>query len=114
MKLPNVEKAVVTKGKITEYLLSREHWTGRGKERFFSQFGFRPSAWRILADALVKHAAANEVESVEKTVFGEKYIIEGEIETPSGRRPVVRAVWFIGKGESIPQFVTAYPVERRK
>lgn len=114
MRLPSVEKAAVPKEKITEYLLSREHWAGRSKARFFLRLGFRPRAWRKLADTLLEHAAANEVENVEKTIFGEKYIIEGEIETPSGKRPVVRAVWFIGRGESDPRFVTAYPVGGRE
>lgn len=114
MKLPGVEQAVVSKEKIIGYLLSLEHWSGRGKAIFFLRFGFQTKKWRELADALIEHAAANEIESEVKTDYGKKYIIEGEIETPSGRRPVVRTVWFIAKGESIPRFVTAYPEERRK
>ena len=114
MKLPCVEKAVVPKEKITEYLLSPEHWSGKEKAAFFMRYGFHPNEWRGLADALMEHAAENDIENVEKTYFGKKYIIEGEIATPSGRRPVIRAVWFIEKGESIARFVTAYPVERRK
>ena len=114
MKLPGVEKAVVSREKIAGYLLSREHWTGRGKAAFFSAYGFKTEEWRVLADALLAHAAENEVLREEETVFGNKFIIEGEIETPSGRRPVIRAVWFTGKDETVPRFVTAYPFERRK
>jgi hypothetical protein len=32
------------------------------------------------------------------------------METPDGRKPVVRSVWFIEHGSQTPRFVTAYPL----
>jgi predicted ATP-dependent endonuclease of OLD family len=33
------------------------------------------------------------------------------IETPCGRMPSIRSVWFVEAGQDIPCFVTAYPLE---
>jgi len=38
--------------------------------------------------------------------------ILGTLAAPNGRKPLVRAVWFIETGENKPKFVTAYPLER--
>jgi len=112
MKLPNAEIAAPPpKEKITGYLLNSDHLAGRGKARFFSRFGFSLKAWRVLAAALNKHAIGNDISGVEVTDYGKKYIIEGKLDTPSGRSPTIRAVWFISRGETVPRFVTAYPVE---
>ncbi|HUT55058.1 MAG TPA: hypothetical protein VM658_16840 [bacterium] len=89
MKLPGLDQAEVKKDKIAGYLLSPSHRTGRGKAEFFSGFGFSSERWDRLARALVTHAAVNEVATVEENQFGTRYTIEGELETPDGRRPLV-------------------------
>ena len=45
-----------------------------------------------------------------ETEFGTRYTIEGMLRTPDGRRPLVRVVWFVDKGDNRPRLVTAYPV----
>ena len=40
MKLPNLEKAIVPREKIVDYLLSFVHKDGRAKAEFFMRFGF--------------------------------------------------------------------------
>jgi hypothetical protein len=42
---------------------------------------------------------------------GQKYIVEGNIETPSGKTPRVRTVWIVDRGLETPRLVTAYPRE---
>ena len=42
---------------------------------------------------------------------GRKYIVEGRIETPGGRTPLVRTVWIVDQGFDTPRLVTAYPQE---
>jgi hypothetical protein len=37
MRLPNAEKAVIERRKLTEYLLSETHPTGRFKAQFFKK-----------------------------------------------------------------------------
>ena len=65
MKLPNVERAIVARRKITEYLLSTEHPNGKSKASFFLGFGFTSAQWTVMADALKLHALTNELTKVE-------------------------------------------------
>jgi len=110
MKLPNVEAAVVSEDKITGYLLSPTHRDGRHKAAVFLGFGFAADAWQALAAALLKHAADHEVARVESTPFGTRYVVEGTIDTPYGRTPGIRSVWFLETGQDVARFVTAYPL----
>ena len=113
MKLPNAEQAVVPETKIAGYLLSTSHPQGRHKEAFFGRYGFSASSWQTLAAALLQHAAMHDVTDVAGSPFGTRYIIEGSLDSPDGRRPAVRSVWFMENGETAPRFVTAYPLQRR-
>lgn len=110
MKLPNAGEGVVPAEKIIGYLLSFSHPDGRGKAQFFARFGFSVENWQVLASALLDHAARNEVARVENSSFGTRYMVEGIMETPDGRKPVVRSAWFIEHGSRTPRFVTAYPL----
>ena len=109
MKMSGLVRAVVPKDKITLYLLSETHPTGRAKASFFGGYGFSLAVWEELAESLVRHAASHEVAATEESRFGVKYTIEGPLETPDGRNPRVRVVWFVRKGEAAPRLVTAYP-----
>ena len=111
--IPNFETAVISDAKIRDYLLSTSHPFGRDKAAFFRQFGFSRDAWPRLALALIHHAEENEVISEEDSPFGVRYTVEGRLETPDGRNPMVRVVWFVRQGEQIPRLVTAYPTPRR-
>lgn len=88
MKLPSAGEGAVPAEKIIGYLLSFSHPDGRGKARFFAHFGFSVENWQVLASALLDHAARNEVARVENSSFGTRYIVEGIMETPDGRKPV--------------------------
>ena len=41
---------------------------------------------------------------------GVTYIVEGPLETPSGRKPRIRTVWLVETGQLAPRFITAYPL----
>ena len=110
MKLPSAQAAVVSEGKITGYLLSPTHRDGRHKAAFFLGFSFTADTWQKLAAALLKHAADHEVAKVENTPFGTRYVVDGTIDTPYGRTPSIRSVWFLETGQDVPRFVTAYPL----
>ena len=111
MKLPEYAHATVDERKITAYLLSLTHPVGRSKARYFISYGFSADAWQILADALKRHAVENDMVEVLPTPRGISYTVEGELATPSGRRPKVRVVWFQETGELSPHLVTAYPLK---
>ena len=107
MELPFLERLRVDESKIVGYLLS--HASGHGKAAFFSGFGFRVEAWQELADAIKAHAGANPVAAVVDSLYGTRYSVDGELQTPSGRRPRVRTVWILESGSEEPRFITAHP-----
>jgi hypothetical protein len=110
MKLPNVDKAIIRRAKIVDYLLSPTHRDGRGKAGFFTRFGFTADAWEMLAEALRLHATECDIVKIEVTPFGTRYVIEGALNAPDGRRPQVRVIWFIEMGSDTPHLATAYPL----
>lgn len=109
-RLPNADAAIVDETKVTGYLLSTTHPYGRTKAEFFREFGFVAEDWQALRQALREHALSHPVESVKETPFGRKYIVNGPLATPGGRKPRIRTVWFIEQGEQTPRLVTAYPI----
>ena len=94
-----------------KYLLNLEHKQG-GKDKavFFMRFGFTIEAWEVLAQALLAHAAVHEVASTSEKEDVTNYVIEGELNTPDKRQPLVRTVWALEEGSDSPRFVTAYPL----
>lgn len=111
MKLPNASLALVEREKITEYLLNREHPDNGGKADFFIGLGFSLNEWEILAESLRRVARFSGVSRSMESAHGKKYIVEGDLQTPSGKTPKVRTVWIVDAGESIARLVTAYPHE---
>ena len=109
MKLPHAEHARVDREKITDYLLSPSHPDGASKTAFFTSYGFRAEEWQVFAEALRKHGQTHPVVKVVDSSYGSRYSIDGILEAPDGRRPLVRTVWILGKGSTEPRLVTAYP-----
>jgi hypothetical protein len=111
MKLPILEHLEIPQRKIVNYLLDLTHPDGRGKAIFFIRFGFTLENWEQLTDALRTHAYEHEVAQVEQSTFGVRYVVEGILNTPDGRNPMVRSVWFVETDQDITRFVTAYALE---
>jgi uncharacterized protein DUF6883 len=111
MKLPHNDRLEIPQRKIINYLLDLTHPDGRGKAIFFLHFGFSVEKWGVLALALRKHGIDHDVSKVENSTFGKRYVIEGVLETPDGRNPQVRSVWFVEKESEVTRFVTAYALE---
>lgn len=109
MMLPDADRARVERTKLTDYLLSLSHPDGRSKAQFFMSFGFRSEDWRILAEALRVVGASNPIVAVVESPHGARYTINGALQTPDGRTPIVRTVWIMEPGNS-PRLVTAYPL----
>jgi hypothetical protein len=109
MKLPNCEAAVVEEQKIVVYLLNPSHPEGASKAKFFSTLGFRIDQWQDLADALCQIPQESPVVKMVETPHGQKYIVDGILETPSGASPAVRTVWIVDSGSQAPRLVTGFP-----
>ena len=97
--------------KITDYLLSESHAVGKSKARYFRSYGFNDEAASNLAQGLLEIAQNAPVDSSERSPYGTKYIVDGELETPNGDMIRVRTIWIIENDTEIPRFVTAYPAE---
>jgi hypothetical protein len=109
MKLPNAHLALVEREKLVDYLLNPAHPDNGGKAAFFFAHGFQREEWQALATALLGLAATGEVIKELVSPHGRKYVLDGPIETPARRQPVVRTVWIVDHGTTAPRLVTAYP-----
>lgn len=110
MKLPNNKNALVSKEKLTDYLLSETHPVGSAKAKFFRKLGFNESNVRHLEKSLLKIAKTNDIKNTREFAYGINYVINGIIRTPTGKTVTVVTVWFVKQNQSRPSFVTAYPV----
>jgi hypothetical protein len=108
MELPFAHRLRVDESKIIGYLLS--HSNGQGKAAFFLGLGFQPENWITLADALTMLARTNPVAAEVDSSYGTRYSVDGELQTPSGRRPRVRTVWILEPDSDEPRLITAHPV----
>ncbi len=113
MKLPNPDRLRIDSEKVVAYLLSPSHPHGRGKASFFVRFGFCVEDWELLAEALRAHGTSRQVVKTVESPYGTRYAVEGPLESPDGRRPLVRTVWLVKKGQATARLITAYPIKER-
>ena len=111
MNLPNKDQLVIERKEVRDYLLSSSHPTGQGKAEFFAAMGFQRESWEVLANALRQVACNCPVTKSMTSPRGQKYIVDGELATPHGQRPLIRTVWVVDAGRTVPRLVTAYPKE---
>ena len=111
MKLPNSKNAIISKKKLTDYLLSLTHEKGKSKAKFFRGIGFNETNVEKLETALLKIGKSKSVIKVDKTKsnYVIKYVIDGFVESPNGKRYKIRTVWAIKLDSKIPRFITAVP-----
>ena len=91
MKLPKAKHAFIEKEKFN-YLFSKS-------KEYFRKIGFNDTSLKDFEEALLTVATNNEIKTVEENKFGIKYVIEGLIDSPIGKKVRVRTVWSIDKGE---------------
>lgn len=109
MKLPNRENAYILPAKLTGYLLSETHSVGKAKAGFFQIVGFALASVNELERGLLAIAQSEEVQGVVTSLHGTKYILDGVLQSPTGRVVKVRTVWIVEPSQERPRFVTAYP-----
>jgi len=61
--------------------------------------------------ALVDIAQTETVVETSWTMYGKKYVVDGELKTPSGAMMHLRTVWIIESGDDVPRLVTAHPLD---
>ena len=110
MKLSNRKNVIISKEKLTKYLLSETHPIGRFKAKFFRGLGFDETNVDLLERSIRKLVQINDVKEESSSPYGNKYLIEGKMSTPSGKTITVRTVWVIEEGQTKARFITIYPV----
>ena len=111
MKLPNAERAIVDLGKVRDYLLNAGHPDNGGKARFFAGLGFPMGDPVRLVGALRGVALSGDVVQQAESRHGTKYVVDGLLESPGGKLPMVRTIWIVDSAQDLPRLVTAYPHE---
>lgn len=108
LKLPNGNRAIIDRRKITDYCLSLDHDDGSHKARLFQALvGLNQSNSTLLLDALRSVAAAGDATPGKVDEYGYRYVIDFEFEGPRGTA-VIRSVWIVRAGEEVPRLVTCY------
>lgn len=112
MKLPGGESAIVDREKLSEYCLNPDHPRGKHKARVFkAALGITAENVDELRAALVAAAETREARPTISDPFGERYLIDFEIEGPTGAH-MVRSLWMVRHGDSAPRLTSCY-VEQR-
>ena len=83
---------------------------GRSKAAFLKSVGFGPEDVFLLKEALLRLAREGVITKKLSSEHGTKYLLEGDLETPTQRRIKIRTLWIVEKGGDFPRFVTAYPL----
>jgi len=109
MKVPGCENAHIPRRKLTEYLLSETRPAGSPKALFFRSFGLSDSNVDLFEQGLLAIVGSEDVKETVSSPYGNKYIVDGNLETPIGSVVSIRTVWIVESGHGQPRFVTAYP-----
>ena len=69
--LKNYEKAIIDPNKVSNYLLSESHPTGKHKAMFFRKFGYSLATYAAFQDEILRLACFGIIVKLEKrNVFG--------------------------------------------
>ena len=107
MKMPGGEAAIVDRRKLTGYCLNPEHPRGKHKARVFATLGFTAENAGELRAALLRAAASNAAQVAASDEFGDRYVLEFEIEGPQGKG-IVRSTWIVRRGERAPRLTSCF------
>lgn len=108
MKLPNRERAVIARDKLTDYLLNAAHKRGGAKARLLERFGYSADQWWQLSDD-IRAQLETEVDVERATDYGLRYEIRITLQTPIGQPLRVCTVWQIDDGTDFPRLITLFP-----
>jgi hypothetical protein len=113
MLLPNGESAIVDIRKLRDYCLKPDSPRGSRKARVFaSALGITAVDAAKLREKLLGVARTGEAQPGELDMYGQRYMIDFEMETEIGKA-VVRSGWIILRDENVPRLATCY-VKKRK
>lgn len=111
--LPNYEKAFISKAKIFDYALNKDHPSGGDKAIAFDlALGFNQSNGRLLIKEIVRLLPSIKV--FERPArFGRQFHGVTEMTGPSGKTARVKICWQIDDGTDVPHLTSVYVDKRR-
>ena len=107
MKMPGGDAAIVDRRKLTGYCLNSEHPRGKHKARVFARLGYTAENADDLRAALLRAAASNDAQAAASDQFGDRYVVEFEIEGSQGKG-IVRSTWIVRRGERAPRLTSCF------
>ncbi len=112
MKLINADRAEVDLRKLSDYCLSPSHPVGKHKATVFRAALGLTSGDALVLQGWLKQAALTESVIIgQSDEYGDRYQLDFEAATPSGRA-VIRSAWMIRVGEDFPRLTTCYILSR--
>ena len=105
--MPGGEAAIVDREKLTAYCLNPAHPRGKHKARVFATLGFTVENADDLRAALLAAAAAVDALPAASDRFGDRYVLEFEINGPRGVR-MLRSMWIVRRGERTPRLTSCF------
>ena len=107
-RLPYGNQAILDIGKIEDYCLNPSHPRGRHKARVFREaLGLQRSDASWLRDVLLEVAHYGEAVQDGEDAWGTYWRVDATIRRQR-RSAVVRTIWIVRIGESVPRFVTCW------
>jgi hypothetical protein len=107
-RLPNGDQAILDMRKIEDYCLNLSHPRGRHKARVFREvLDLQRSDAPWLRDALLEAARSAQAFQDEADVWGTHWRFDANVMRP-GKSAMVRTIWIVRTGESVPRFVTCW------
>ena len=108
MKLPNPNRAIVERKKLTDYCLNPNHPDGRHKARVFeSALGLNLNNVEVLETALLESVKQYNAVEDKQNRYGQKYIIDFPLVNNS-KQATIHSVWIVKNSENFPRLVTCY------
>ncbi len=108
MRLPNSDQAIVEIVKLRDYCLSPTHPRGRHKARVFAAvLGLIAGDAELLRAALLHAALSEEAFPTEQDAFGQRYVIDFEMQGPRGVA-IIRSAWIVRAGVGFPRLTSCY------
>ena len=108
MKLPNLEKSVISIEKLRDYCLNMDHSTGKHKAKVFkSALGLEKSHADTLRHLILEGIYENEAIEIEKDQYGRRYLVDIKINRKN-KSASVRTLWIIKVTESFPRLISCY------
>jgi hypothetical protein len=108
MKLPNGDRAIVDKRKLSEYCLNLDHPRGRHKARVFGAvLGLTTDDADELRQVLLANAAPGDVRPLGADRYGERYVLDFDV-AGGQRAGRIRSSWIIRHGDDVPRLITCY------